>query len=116
MEGTRENVLREIDAWLLDISAPNLLWIKGCPGSGKSTIASSLISRLMRRRRMGSSFPFKREDIVLSDPAAVWRTIAHDLARYDTSFASILVEVLKCEARYRLAFRVADHGAIYQKA
>ena len=50
MEGTRENVLREINAWLLDISTPNLLWIKGCPGAGKSTIASSLISRLMRRR------------------------------------------------------------------
>jgi len=33
---------------------------------------------------------------MLSDPAAVWRTIAYDLARYDTSFASILVEALKC--------------------
>ena len=32
---------------------------------------------------------------MLSDPAAVWRTIAHDLARYDTSFASKLLEVLK---------------------
>ena len=32
---------------------------------------------------------------MLSDPAAVWRTIAHDLAWRDDSFASLLVEVLK---------------------
>jgi len=95
MEGTRENLLQEIDVWLEDTNAPNILWIKGCPGSGKSTIASSLVSRLIKRGRMGSSFAFKRGDIMLSDPAAVWRTMAHDLARYDPSFASILVEVLK---------------------
>jgi hypothetical protein len=95
MEGTRENILREIDAWLVDVIAPNILWIKGCPGSGKSAIASSLVSSLTKRGRLGSSFAFNRGDIMLSDPAAVWRTIAHDLARYDDSFASILVEVLK---------------------
>jgi len=32
---------------------------------------------------------------MLSDPAAVWRTITHDLARYDDSFALLLVEALK---------------------
>jgi len=45
--------------------------------------------------RLGSSFAFKRGDISLSNPAALWCTVAHDLARYDTSFASILVEMLK---------------------
>jgi NACHT domain len=95
MEGTREKILGDIDAWLEDFNTPNALWVVGIPGSGKSTIASSLVSRLMKRGRMGSSFAFKRGDIMLSDPAAVWRTIAHDLARYDTSFASILVETLK---------------------
>jgi hypothetical protein len=44
---------------------------------------------------LGSSFTFKRGDITLSDPAAVWRTVAHDLTRYDSAFASILIEVLK---------------------
>jgi hypothetical protein len=95
MEGTRENVLGEIDVWLEDFNAPNTLWIVGSPGSGKSTIASSLVSRLMKHGRMGSSFTFKRGDVMLSDPAAVWRTIAHDLARYDDSFASLLAAVVK---------------------
>jgi hypothetical protein len=95
MEGTRKNILREIDAWVEDFRAPNTLWIKGSPGSGKSTIASSLVSRLMKSGRLCSYFAFKRGDITLSDPATVWRTVAHDLARYDNAFASILVTALK---------------------
>ena len=90
------NILGEIDRWVDDVDAPSVLWIVGSPGSGKSTIASTLVSRLTKRSRMGSNFAFKRGDIMLSDPAAVWRTIAHDLSRYyDTYFASILAEVLK---------------------
>jgi hypothetical protein len=95
MEGTRESILGKIDRWLEDVNVPNALWITGWPGSGKSTIASSLVRRLTKRCQMGSSFNFKRGDVTLSDPAVVWRTIAHDLARYDTSFASILVKALK---------------------
>jgi hypothetical protein len=95
MDGTREGILRYIDSWLEDFNAPNSLWVKGCPGSGKSAIASSLVSRLTQRRRLGSSFAFKRGDVTLSDPAAVWRTVAHDLTRYDALLASILIAVLK---------------------
>lgn len=95
MEGTRENILKKIDQWLDDVNAPNVLWLNGCPGVGKSAIASSLISRLTDRRRLGSSFFFKRGDIMLSDPAAVWRTIAYDLAQHSTTFADNLVEILK---------------------
>lgn len=32
MEGTRENILGEIDEWLEDFRAPNILWITGSPG------------------------------------------------------------------------------------
>jgi hypothetical protein len=95
MEGTRENVLKDIDQWLDDVNAPNVLWLQGCPGVGKSALASTLISRLTERRRLGSSFFFKRGDIMLSDPAAVWRTIAYDLAQHSTTFADNLVEILK---------------------
>ena len=95
MTGTRENIFGEIGRWLDDIDAPNVLWIVGSPGSGKSTIASSLVSQLMKRGRMGSNFAFKRGNIALSDPAAVWRTIAHDLTRYDDPFATVLAAVLE---------------------
>lgn len=95
MEGTRENILQEIMMWVDDFYASNTLWITGSPGSGKSTIASSLVSRLTKCSRLGSSFAFKRGDILRSDPASLWRTVAHDLTRNDASYTSIMVEVLK---------------------
>ena len=36
MEGTRKGVFKEIDGWLDDDYAPNILWVSGSPGSGKS--------------------------------------------------------------------------------
>jgi len=95
MEGTRENILGEIMVWVEDVNAQNTLWVKGSPGSGKSTIASGLVSRLANCGRLGSRFVFKRGDLLLSDPAALWRTVAYDLARHDASYTSIIVEVLK---------------------
>ena len=98
MNGTREKFLGEIDQWLGDVDAPNVLWINGSPGSGKSTIASSLVSKLTERGILGSCFFFKRGDLILGDPAAVWRTVAYDLARFDPVFTTNLVEVLKGKA------------------
>jgi hypothetical protein len=44
MEGTREWIFAQILAWLDDCQAPNILWLGGSPGAGKSTIASDLVS------------------------------------------------------------------------
>ena len=92
---TREKILGDIDQWLNDVETPNILWMSGNPGVGKSTIASSLESRLTERRRARSCFFFKRGDVNLSDPAAVWRTVAFNLAQCDIKFAKNLVQVLE---------------------
>jgi ABC-type transport system involved in cytochrome bd biosynthesis fused ATPase/permease subunit len=95
MPGTRQWILNQIHSWLDDPQAPNILWLGGSPGAGKSTIASTLVSQLAEMGRLGSSFFFKRGDIALSDPAAVWRTVAFDLAQVDPVFAERLVANLK---------------------
>jgi WD40 repeat protein len=92
MEGAQEKILREIFAWLEDISAPNILWINGAAGAGKLAIASSLVSQLAEQGRRASFF---ERDVMLSDPAALWRTMAHEIAQHDPSFACISVEVSK---------------------
>ena len=43
MKGTWEDVFRNIDHWLDDVDAPNVLWLSGSPGAGKLTIVSSLV-------------------------------------------------------------------------
>src|ERR1700729_2522609 len=84
MPGTRQWMIDHIHDWLRDHQAPNILWLSGSPGAGKSAIASTLVSNLQEAGRLGSSFFCKRDDIALSEPAACWRTIAFYLARYDT--------------------------------
>jgi len=91
MKGTREDIFKKIDQWLDDVDAPIVLWLSGSPGAGKLTIASSLVSRLTRRGRLGSSFFFRRGDVTLSDPAVLWRTVAYDLANSNPTFAKILI-------------------------
>jgi hypothetical protein len=91
MPGTRRWIVERIHNWLNDPLAPNILWLSGSPGAGKSTIASTMVSSLEVMCQLGSYFPCKRGDPALSDPAAVWRTIAFDLARRDSAIARRLV-------------------------
>jgi hypothetical protein len=95
MKGTRQWVFDQIHTWLNSTHAPNILWLGGSPGAGKSTIASTLASKLAEMGRLGSHFFFKRGDVALSDPAAVWRTVAFDLAKVDPVFAERLMENIK---------------------
>jgi NACHT domain len=95
MKGTREGVFQRIDSWLDDFDVHNILLISGCPGVGKSAIMSSLESRLRTIGRCSASFFFDRGDASLSDPTALWRTIASDLARKYPSVATRLLKNLQ---------------------
>jgi NACHT domain len=81
MEGTRQDILTTIDDWIEDLDAPNILWLRGHPGVGKSAVATSVVERLQASRRLGSSFFFQRNTALLTTPAALWHTVAFDLAR-----------------------------------
>jgi NACHT domain len=99
MDGTRERIFDEIGRWLDDTTdAPNILWITGSPGAGKSAVASSMVSKLSMSRRLGTSFFFRREEVMLSDPAALWRTIAYNLAYRDVTFREMVIKALNEKA------------------
>jgi hypothetical protein len=85
------------------ISATNILWISGSPGSGKSAILSSLVKKLSVQGRLGSSFFFKRGDASLEDPASFWRTVAFDLAQFHPDIKAAVVQFLN-----RPVFREGD--------
>ncbi|KIM19869.1 hypothetical protein M408DRAFT_82921, partial [Serendipita vermifera MAFF 305830] len=79
LEGTRLDILEKVNNWAMDMDAPNILWINGYPGTGKSAIATSIVERLRLTGRLGSSFFFQRDRGKFMTPHNLWRTVAHDL-------------------------------------
>ena len=61
---------------------PNILWLVGVAGAGKSTIATTIASRFLALRRRGAFLHFDRNDPVNSSPDAVIRTLSYQLARF----------------------------------
>lgn len=97
MNGTREHILKQIDIWARDIDAPNILWLKGHPGVGKSAIASTFVEHLISSKRLGSSFFFQRDNATMTTPQALWRMVAFDLGRQYPSLRSSLVAKLRAD-------------------
>ncbi|KAF5347992.1 hypothetical protein D9756_010129 [Leucocoprinus leucothites] len=97
MEGTRERILSDVDNWFADFDKSNVLWIRGFPGVGKSTLASSIVSRLRAQRRLGSYFVFDRAKVTAATPNVLWRCVAYDIASRYPSARRCIVERLKDE-------------------
>ncbi|KIM19383.1 hypothetical protein M408DRAFT_43656, partial [Serendipita vermifera MAFF 305830] len=97
MEGTRKNVLVQIYDWMENADAPNILWLKGYPGVGKSAIASSFVEHLQSLTRLGSSFFFRREKSNDMTINALWRVVAYDLARHYPPIKDKIVASLKAD-------------------
>ena len=77
MPGTRKDVLTCIKTWLHDLSELNIFWLSGSPGSGKTTIASTVVADF---HCFSGQFFFRRDEVELRDPDNLWRRIALDLA------------------------------------
>ena len=77
MPGTREDVLTCIKTWLHDLKEPNIFWLTGSPGSGKTTIASTVVSDFYC---LSGQFFFCCDEAELRDPDNLWRHIAMDLS------------------------------------
>lgn len=97
MEGTRRDILEKIGSWTSDFDAPNILWLTGHPGVGKSAIASSLVEQLGAAKRLGSRFFFQRQRATAMTTQALWRTVAHDLTRQYPTVRKHLLAVLQAD-------------------
>jgi hypothetical protein len=97
MSGTRQDIFSRIDEWIGNIDAPNILWIKGHPGAGKSAIASSLVERLFQSRRLGASFFFQRDNAATTTPNALWRMVAFELSQQYPGVRKCLVAKLRAD-------------------
>ncbi|KAF5314244.1 hypothetical protein D9619_011788 [Psilocybe cf. subviscida] len=97
LEGTCINLLNTIGTWALhpDRDHPCVFWLNGLAGTGKSTVAYTVASRLDKRRQLGGSFMFLKTDDQLNNGNLVFPTLAFQLSSFDPLFKSLLAQVLK---------------------
>lgn len=94
MRGTRQDIFTSIDCWVENLDSPNILWIRGFPGVGKSAVASTLVGRLRDSQRLGSSFVFERTKSTVTTTPALWRSVAFDLARTYPNVRRVVIQKL----------------------
>ena len=94
MPGTREDVLTLIKTWLNDLNEPNIFWLSGSPGSGKTTIASTIVADF---DCFSGQFFFHHDEAELRDPDNLWRHIALDLALGSNDLGKSIAQALKTQ-------------------
>ena len=94
MPGTREDVLTHIKTWLHDLNEPNIFWLSGSPGSGKTTIASTVVTDF---DCFYGQFFFHRDEAELRDPDNLWRRIALDLSLGYNDLGKTIAQALETQ-------------------
>ncbi|KAL5526090.1 hypothetical protein ACEPAG_7428 [Sanghuangporus baumii] len=90
--GTRQEYLDPIMEFLFAETSPNILWLTGAAGSGKSTIAVTAFEKCGAKKCSPAYMFFEREK---SDPSSVIRTIACMLASHYPSVAPHIFDALE---------------------
>jgi len=92
MEGTRTAILQKIEDEIKNVNGPNMIWIRGSPGVGKSALAASIANRLEDQKRRVISFRFDRTQSTTITTNSLWRAVACDLARFYPSLRPHLAQ------------------------
>jgi hypothetical protein len=99
LPGTRTAVLETLEIWVHDPkqTESRVRFLLGVAGSGKSAIAHSIASYFRdprRGRRLASFFAFNRTNQTERHPHSLLRTIAADLADWNSDFKKALAMVI----------------------
>ncbi len=96
--------MAQVDDWLKDTTRPNVLWISGAPGAGKSTISTTIVEK----HKCARFFVKRGATEELRNPRAIWRTIAFALARKHHGVEDDIVKMLSEKEEYPNDAKVAD--------
>ncbi|KAL4887992.1 WD40-repeat-containing domain protein [Aspergillus ambiguus] len=79
LQGTRVDVLRDIDNWSRMSNGECIFWLNGMAGTGKSTISRTVAGLLKRQNRLAASFFFKRGEEDRGNAKVLFSTLAKQL-------------------------------------
>ncbi|KAJ6528417.1 WD40-repeat-containing domain protein, partial [Mycena capillaripes] len=91
LEGTRVDLLNDLQAWGRDPNSPHIFWLDGMAGTGKSAIARSFCHMLGKDKQLGASFFCLRGDANWGNPKHILPTLALHLASEDVTYKSTLL-------------------------
>lgn len=96
---TRKEILKDIYDWLDDStsSQKHLYWLQGKAGTGKSTIARTVVSKMASQNRIAANFFFKRGEGDRARLKRFFTTLAAQLARRWASFAEAVQDALESD-------------------
>lgn len=89
LELTQVDVRRRIVDWMNAESGPNILWLHGVSGSGKSTITMTIAEYFRDMSRLGAFIFFERG---ASGPGSAIPTIAFKLSLFDSTIGVRITE------------------------
>ena len=95
LEGTRKEVLRDIERWLASERDQRVFWLNGLAGTGKSTIAQTFADTTFADGKLGVSFFCSRDFEDRSNLQRIFPTLAFQLACKYPHFRTELLRVLK---------------------
>ena len=105
LPNTRVAILDKIFEWVAACTASGsngpqktIFLLHGMAGTGKSTIAHTVASRLYELKRLGASFCFSRDDYNNRNAENMFSTIACGMADLDKCFKVKLAEGIKDRA------------------
>jgi hypothetical protein len=99
-ERTRTEILEEIDLWSRDFKMPPVYWLSGLAGTGKSTIAQTVVGqRKGKNQQIGAYFFCSRESVENSNPNLIIPTLAYLLASRYRPFLLLYIPLLLSNPR-----------------
>ncbi|KAF8752544.1 WD40 repeat-like protein [Rhizoctonia solani] len=88
-QNTRSNILLELEQWSQDWTKPNVFWMNGMAGTGKTTIAYTFAKSLKDRAALGASFFCTRTSDECRNVGRIVPTIASSGERTEIKSQSI---------------------------
>ncbi len=94
MKDTRVDLLKALMEWALDRYGPQVYWMCGIAGTGKSTISHSLCELLAEKHMLGASYFCSRSSEETNNATRIIPTIASMIAGWSPPVMAHLLELL----------------------
>ncbi|KAI4170252.1 MAG: hypothetical protein LQ343_005135 [Gyalolechia ehrenbergii] len=95
LPSTRVDVLEQIMKWTADTSPRCIFWLKGLAGTGKSTIATTIASRLKAKSSHLATYFFERGHSDLAHVRKLVPTIVRQLSGFSPSYRQSVLDAIK---------------------